>query len=507
MVQITVSDISKIEPADALLVIGLAEDARIHDYLRLNKKFDEIVKQIDSFEEEHLINIKKYGKSVILGLNLHGSLIRVLIMGIGEVNKLNSDRVRHLAGLISLKCKELNFPRIAIPPFYSGPGYLESLIEGLVLSQYEFNDFKDMEFKNQQKQSYYDNCTITIITDESQRDMTQAQINKSMTICEAVFYCRNLSNSPPNVINPEALAASAKSLESIKNISVEILDQSQITGLSMNGINSVGKGSVNEPKVIIVHYNNTKTDQKPILLVGKAVTFDTGGISIKPSDRMDEMKYDKSGGCTVLGIMKAIANLAIPINVVAIIPAVENMPSGSSYRPGDIIRMYNGKTVEVLNTDAEGRMILADSLAYGISKYSPKCAIDFATLTGACIIALGTNVAGIIGNNDKLIQVLKDNSKITGEKIWQLPLYDEFLDLLKSNVASMKNIGGRTGGTITAAAFLSHFVDKIPWAHFDIAGTAWTQDGTAERSYNPKGSTGFGIRLMVKFLEGNQDFL
>ncbi len=506
MVRITVSDMDKVNPDDTLLVIGLAEDEKM-DYLRQNAKFNEILEYIDNFKEEHLSQIKKYGKSMIFGLNFRGSWIKVMIIGIGEMNKLTSDRVRHLAGLVSLKCKEFNFSRIAIPPFYSEPRYLESMIEGLVLSQYEFDDFKDARTGNQQNLSYYDNCIITIITDGSQRDYTQTQIDKSMAICEAVFYCRDLANSPPNVMNPDALAASAKSLESIQNITVEILDQTQIKELGMNGIISVGKGSENESKVIVVHYNNSKTDENPILLVGKAVTFDTGGISIKPSDRMDEMKFDKSGGCTVLGIMRAIGKLGLPKNVVAIIPAVENMPSGSAYRPGDIIRMYNGKTVEVLNTDAEGRMILADSLSYGISKYSPKCVIDFATLTGACIIALGTNVAGIIGNNDKLIQALEYTSKITGEKIWQLPLYDEFLDLLKSNVATIKNIGGRTGGTITAAAFLSHFVDNIPWAHFDIAGTAWTQDGTAEKSYNPKGSTGFGIRLMVKFLEDNQEFL
>ena len=307
-------------------------------------------------------------------------------------------------------------------------------------------------------------------------------------------------------MNPDTLALAAKSLESINNISIQILDQSQIKEMEMNGIISVGKGSQNEPKVIIVNYNNSETNEKPILLVGKAVTFDTGGISIKPSDRMDEMKFDKSGGCTVLGIMKAIGNLALPLNVVAIIPAVENMPSGSAYRPGDIIRMYNGKTVEVLNTDAEGRMILADALSYGISKYSPKCVIDFATLTGACIIALGANVAGIIGNDDKLIQQLKISAGSTGEKIWQLPLYEEFFDLIKSNVASIKNIGGRTGGTITAAAFLSNFVENVPWAHFDIAGTAWTQDGTSEKSFNPKGATGFGIRLIINFLENNRKF-
>ena len=186
---------------------------------------------------------------------------------------------------------------------------------------------------------------------------------------------------------------------------------------------------------------------------------------------------------------------------VGIVPSVENMPSSSSYRPGDIIKMYNGKTVEVLNTDAEGRLILADALSYGIERYSPKCIIDFATLTGACIIALGSNVAGAIGNNDILIQKILRMSEETGEKIWQLPLFEEFFDLIKSNVANIKNIGGRTGGAITAAAFLSHFVDDVPWVHIDIAGTAWTQDGTIEKSYNPKGATGFGIRTILKLLE------
>jgi leucyl aminopeptidase len=213
------------------------------------------------------------------------------------------------------------------------------------------------------------------------------------------------------------------------------------------------------------------------------------------------MKFDKSGGCNILGIFKALSMLNVPINVVGIVPSVENMPSSSSYRPGDIIKMYNGKTVEVLNTDAEGRLILADALSYGIERYSPKCIIDFATLTGACIIALGSNVAGAIGNNDILIQKILRMSEETGEKIWQLPLFEEFFDLIKSNVANIKNIGGRTGGAITAAAFLSHFVDDVPWVHIDIAGTAWTQDGTIDKSYNPKGATGFGIRTILKLLE------
>jgi leucyl aminopeptidase len=219
---------------------------------------------------------------------------------------------------------------------------------------------------------------------------------------------------------------------------------------------------------------------------------------------MDEMKFDKCGGCTVIAILKTLASLKIAVNVVGIVPTVENMPSGTSYRPGDIIRMYNGKTVEVLNTDAEGRLILADALAYGIATYAPKAVIDLATLTGAAIIALGANVAALVGSNKQLIDKLKKVSEKTGEKMWELPLYDEFSDQIKSNFADVKNVGGRPGGAITAAAFLSKFVNGVPWVHMDIAGTAWTQDGTFERSYNPKGATGFGVRTLVKLLSEDE---
>ena len=215
---------------------------------------------------------------------------------------------------------------------------------------------------------------------------------------------------------------------------------------------------------------------------------------------MDEMKFDKCGGCTVLAVMRAVASMKLAVNVVGIVPSVENMPSATSYRPGDIIKMYNGKTVEVLNTDAEGRMILADALAYGIATYSPKAVIDLATLTGAAIIALGANVAAIVGTNKQLTDRMRKLAEKTGEKMWELPLYDEFHDQIKSTYADIKNIGGRAGGAITAAAFLSNFANSTPWVHIDIAGTAWTQDGTHEKSYNPKGATGFGVRTLVKLL-------
>lgn len=504
MAEISIKSIDDLDIFEGLFVIGLDESNKDLNYLSKNTKLMDILNTHKVIQEEHLENIRKFGKNMILYVNDGNKLLKIMLLGIGDGKKLNEDKLRQLGGIISLKAKELNFPNVIISNFYSSSSQVESIIEGLVLSLYEFNKFKE-DKADKTLPTFYENYSVVIISTDDSNDRNKIDIGKLMNICEAVFYARDLANSPPNVIDPNALANSAKTLEKMKNIHVDILNQNQIKDLGMNGIISVGKGSENEPKLIIVEYNNSTSTDKPIVLVGKAVTFDTGGISIKPSDRMDEMKFDKSGGCTVLGIMKALGNLDLPINVVAIIPAVENMPSGSSYRPGDIIRMYNGKTVEVLNTDAEGRLILADALAYGVAKYSPKCILDFATLTGACIIALGTNIAGIIGNDNKLINKLVSISNITGEKIWQLPLSEEFSDLIKSNVATIKNIGGRTGGTITAAAFLSYFVSDVPWAHFDIAGTAWTQDGTADKSYNPKGSTGFGIRTIIKFLEEYQN--
>jgi leucyl aminopeptidase len=504
VVKISIKSIDDVNIFEGLFVIGLDESSKDLNYLRNNTKLMDALITHKVIQEEHLENMRKFGKNMILYVNDGDNLLKIMLLGIGDNKKLNEDKFRQLGGIISLKAKELNFHDVIISNFYSSSTNVESMIEGLVLSLYEFNKFKE-DKADKSLPTFYENYSVTIIATDDPHIKNEIEIGKIVNICEAVFYTRDLANSPPNVIDPNALANSAKTLEKMKNIRVDILNQDQMKDLGMNGIISVGKGSENEPKLIIVEYNNSiASKDKPIVLVGKAVTFDTGGISIKPSDRMDEMKFDKSGGCTVLGIMKALGSLDLSINVVALIPAVENMPSGSSYRPGDIIRMYNGKTVEVLNTDAEGRLILADALAYGVAKYSPKYILDFATLTGACIIALGTNIAGIIGNDDKLINKLVSLSSNTGEKIWQLPLSEEFSDLIKSNVATIKNIGGRTGGTITAAAFLSHFVSDVPWAHFDIAGTAWTQDGTAEKSYNPKGSTGFGIRTIIKFLEEHQ---
>ncbi len=502
MVIISIKDYNQVDITNSLLVIGLYEDNNELNYLKkltsidLHEKISDMVFIISE-------TIKKFGKNLLfLYKSDNNEYLKILLIGLGKYDDLDHNKIRQIGGIISVKARELNSQNIVVSNFYKTTNKnVETIVEGLSLSLYEFNKYKS---NNENSSNFSDSCNIILISEDGQLELEQI-VKKTLIMVESVCYARDLANSPPNILTPAQLANSASSLEDTGKIKVKILDKYQMENVGLNGIVSVGKGSENPAKLIILEHNQGISGEKPILLVGKAVTFDTGGISIKPSDKMDEMKFDKSGGCNILGIFKALSMLNVPINVIGIVPSVENMPSSSSYRPGDIIKMYNGKTVEVLNTDAEGRLILADALSYGIDRYSPKCIIDFATLTGACIIALGANIAGAVGNNDVLIQKILRSSEETGEKIWQLPLFEEFFDLIKSNIANIKNIGGRTGGAITAAAFLSHFVNDVPWVHIDIAGTAWTQDGTIEKSYNPKGATGFGIRTILKLLE--QDLL
>ncbi|MGN6559334.1 MAG: leucyl aminopeptidase [Candidatus Nitrosocosmicus sp.] len=502
MVNISIKDYSQIELNNSLLVVGLYEDYKDYSYLKIMPATQSLSIKIDDILNNVSDTIKKFGKNLLfLFQDEHQNYLKILFVGLGKNSGLDHNKIRQIGGLIALKAKELGNEHIIIPDFFKlSLNNIQPIVEGLSLSLYEFNKYKG---NSESSTNFFNSCTVDILSNTDNKSDIDKEIKKTLIIAESVCFARDLANSPPNFLNPSQLANYALSLESSNKIKVKILDRYQMENLGLNGIISVGKGSENPPKLIIMEYNQGNSTDKPILLVGKAVTFDTGGISIKPSEKMDEMKFDKSGGCNILGIFKALSALNLPINVVGIVPSVENMPSSSSYRPGDIIKMHNGKTVEVLNTDAEGRLILADALSYGIERYAPKYIIDFATLTGACIIALGSNVAGLVGNNQDLIQKILRSSDQTGEKIWQLPLFDEYFDLIKSNAANIKNIGGRTGGAITAAAFLAHFVNDVPWAHIDIAGTAWTQDGTIEKSYNPKGSTGFGVRTIIKLLEKN----
>ena len=420
---------------------------------------------------------------------------KILLEGIGPKNKITTDILRMVSGNISQKVRSLGISEFSLIVPEKFPinvkSFVTAVVEGATLSMYSFNKYK--KEKSQQTPS------LSILISNPHK--VQEIISKAQIVSEGVLFARSIANLPPNDCPPYQLVRFAKDMARKNKLICKVFSKKEIKQKKFGGITAVGQGSVNEPKLIVLEHHKGKRNDKPIVIVGKAVTFDTGGISLKPSDKMDEMKFDKCGGCTVLGIMKAVSELKLPINLVGIIPSVENMPGRESYRPGDIVRLYSGKTAEILNTDAEGRLILADALSYGEKKYSPSVLIDFATLTGACIVALGNNVAGLVSNDKKLANNILNSSEKTSEEVWELPLNQDYMDMIKSNVADMKNIGkGRAAGTITAAAFLANAINNTPWAHIDIAGTAWTQDATKKKSYNPKGATGFGVRLVIDFL-------
>jgi leucyl aminopeptidase len=492
MVQIKVENARIDQKQTPLLVVGVYENENDFSY---SDGIDPIlyytIKQMIS-NKEFKANL---GTILVLPTMDKGPMKKIMLIGLGKKDKFNNEIARIVSAKAAIKVREMGISEFSILLFSNlDESLIEAISEGVGLSLYSFDRYKTNDNKDELKVN-----RVTILVNSDTANI-QSSVDRTSLLVEAVNFARDLSNLPPNDCSPSQLASIAVSIATEYQLKSRIVERYEMESMGLNGIVSVGKGSHSAPKLIILEYHAATDTQKPYLLVGKGVTFDTGGISLKDSDKMDEMKFDKSGGCNVIAIMKAVASLKLPINVIGIIPSVENMPSSTSYRPGDIIKMYNGKTVEVLNTDAEGRLILGDALAFGISSYNPKAVIDLATLTGACIIALGSNVAAVIGTNKKFIDELHKVSERTGEKFWELPLNEEFNEQIKSYVADIKNIGGRPGGAITAAAFLSNFTNGLPWIHIDIAGTAWTQEGTYERSYNPKGATGFGIRTLVKLL-------
>ncbi|WP_413285770.1 leucyl aminopeptidase [Vibrio sp. MA40-2] len=325
-------------------------------------------------------------------------------------------------------------------------------------------------------------------------NLGEKAINHGLAIASGVKASKDLGNMPPNVANPAYLASQARRLaDDYESITSKIIGEEEMEKLGMTSYLAVGRGSRNESMMSVMEYKgNPDPDAKPIVLVGKGLTFDSGGISLKPGAGMDEMKYDMCGAASVFGTMKALAQLSLPINVVAILAGCENMPGSNAYRPGDILTTMSGQTVEVLNTDAEGRLVLCDALTY-VERFEPECVVDIATLTGACVMALGHHISGLMSNHNPLAHELINASEQAGDRAWRLPMTDEYHEQLQSPFADMQNIGGRPAGTITAGCFLSRFAKKYNWAHLDIAGTAW-------KSGSAKGSTGRPVSLLVQFL-------
>lgn len=325
--------------------------------------------------------------------------------------------------------------------------------------------------------------------------LSENAINHGLAIAKGVKKCKDLGNLPPNICNPDYLASQARQLaDKYDTITTKVIGEQEMAELGMNSYLAVGRGSINESKMSIIEYNNAPdAEAKPIVLVGKGLTFDSGGISLKPGAGMDEMKYDMGGAASVFGTMRALAELNLPLHVIGVIAAAENMPDANAYRPGDILTTMSGQTVEVLNTDAEGRLVLCDALTY-VERFEPDLVIDVATLTGACIVALGHHTTGLMSTHNPLAHELLNASEQAGDRAWRLPMSDEYQEQLDSPFADMANIGGKSAGTITAACFLSRFTKKYHWAHLDIAGTAWRSGG------KNKGSTGRPVPMLTQFL-------
>ena len=333
---------------------------------------------------------------------------------------------------------------------------------------------------------------LALMVERSELIRGEAALKQALAIAEGVKLTKDLGNLPPNICTPTYLAEQASQIAKKHNLKAEVLEQKDMEKLGMGSLLSVARGSRQPAKLIVLQYSGAAKKQKPVVLVGKGVTFDTGGISIKPAAEMDEMKFDMCGAASVLGAIKAVAQMRLPLNVVGIIPTTENMPGGNASRPGDIVTSMSGQTIEILNTDAEGRLILCDALTYA-ERFHPAVVIDIATLTGACVIALGHVASGLYSNDDALARELLNAGEYAHDRAWQMPLWDDYQEQLKSNFADMANIGGRPAGSITAACFLARFTKKYSWAHLDIAGTAW-------KSGKEKGGTGRPVPLLTQFL-------
>jgi len=420
---------------------------------------------------------------------------RVLLVGLGKERDLDDKRyresveslVRHLDGTGSMEAV-VYFPELHVKG-REIEWKVRAATEAGSLAMYRFEEYKSKTDKPRRPLRRLTFC----VPRRSDLREGQTAVDQGLAYANGVAYARDLANQPPNVATPIHMADKAKELADEWGLSLTVLDEQQMEAEGMGAFLAVGQGSVNPPRLMAMEYRGGAADEAPYVIVGKGITFDAGGISLKPAAAMDEMKYDMCGAAGTFGIMRAIAELKLPINVVGVAAAAENLPDGRAYRPGDILTAKSGKTIEIINTDAEGRLVLADALTWVQENYQPRVILDMATLTGACLVALGKKAAGLMGNTDRLVRELTDAGDETGERGWQLPLWDEYQDQLKSDFADMKNVGGREAGTITAGCFLSRFVEDVEWAHIDIAGVAWQNSST-------KGATGHPVRMVSQYL-------
>ncbi|MDX8405835.1 MAG: leucyl aminopeptidase [Mariprofundus sp.] len=439
----------------------------------------------------------KFGEAKTL-YHVPGSLTdRIMLLGCGNEKQLTLHKLRTLAAKVAreldtggardvaLYLTELNVRGATLAD------KVQAVAEGIWLGLYRFDKYQTKREDNPRRLR----SVTVMVGSRSDLEVAQAALDAARAVAAGTNLARDLANEPGNVCTPEYLGEQAQALSG-EQLNVTVMDKQAIEEAGFTALLAVNQGSAKEPRFIVLEYNGGEEGAAPIALVGKGLTFDAGGISIKPAAQMDEMKFDMCGSAAVLGIFKAVAALGLPVNLLGVIPSTENLLGGAAYKPGDIITSYKGLTIEVLNTDAEGRVILSDALAYAAER-KPSEIIDFATLTGACVIALGAQATGLLGTGEALKKGLKQSGEHVHDRVWELPLFEEYQEQIKSDIADIKNTGGREAGTITAACFLSRFVDDIPWAHLDIAGTAWDMKGS---DIAIKGATGAGVRLVVDYL-------
>lgn len=443
----------------------------------------------------------KTGQSLAVVTPAGTRLDRLLIVGLGKAKDVNEQSLCKLGGRIyaSLAASGSKAATILVDPLEGStlnPARMAAAIaEGAQLRSYRFDKYHTKS-ENDSKPTL---TTLTLRCRGAAK--AKAEFQARDKIVQGVFMTRDLVTEPPNVIYPDSLAKRCKELTKL-GVKVEVLGEPQMRRLGMGALLGVGQGSIRESRLVVMRWNGKRgakaKKDKPVCFVGKGITFDTGGISLKPSGGMEEMKYDMGGSGVVIGLMKALAGRKAKVNAVGVIALAENMPGSNAQRPSDVVTSMSGQTIEVLNTDAEGRLVLADALHYANTRFKPQFIVDLATLTGAIIVALGSEYAGLFSNNDKLSERLSDAGEEVGELVWRLPQGEVFDKMLKSDIADMKNIsGGRGAGSITAAQFLGRFVGKTPWAHLDIAGVTWTK---SDKPLSPKGATAFGVRLLNRLV-------
>jgi len=435
----------------------------------------------------------KAGEAILINHVGHGKIERVLLVGLGKRAELTAAAYRKALAAAAKALKETGV-KTALSALHEAEVQERDLtwkirqaIEVFENAHYRFTQLK----KNDQKAPKL--AKLLFAVSEEQRREGEQGIAQGQAIAQAMLLLRDLANLPGNVCTPSYLAEQAEKLgKQHKKLSVKVLGEAELEDLGMGSFLSVSKGSRQPARLIVMEYRGAAAKAKPYVLVGKGLTFDAGGISLKPAANMDEMKYDMCGGASVIATLAAVAELGLPLNVVGLVPASENLPDGAANKPGDVVTSMAGMTIEILNTDAEGRLILCDALTYA-RRYEPVAVIDIATLTGACIVALGRHPSGLMSNDDQLAGQIVEAGEKAVDRVWRLPLWEEYQEQLKSNFADLANIGGPDGGTITAGCFLSRFAADFKWAHLDIAGTAW-------RTGADKGATGRPVPLLIQYL-------